>query len=73
MAILPIDFYTKVVHYLFVYRENRIYGGDNMAKGTGAVAPGKGPAKGGMPMKKGEMPVKGGKGCDGCGGKKKGK
>ena len=44
-----------------------------MAKGTGAVAPGKGPAKGEMPMKKGEMPSKGGKGCDGCGGKKKGK
>ena len=44
-----------------------------MAKGTGAVAPGKGPAKGGMPMKKGQMPIKGGKGCDGCGGKKKGK
>jgi len=44
-----------------------------MAKGAGATVPGKGPAKGGMPMKKGEMPTKGGKGCDGCGGKKKGK
>lgn len=44
-----------------------------MAKGAGAVTSGKGPAKGGTPMKKGEMPVKGGKGCDGCGGKKKGK
>jgi hypothetical protein len=54
-----------------MYRETCIYGGFNMAKGT--MVPGKGPAKGGMPMKKGEMPAKGGKGCDGCGGKKKGK
>ena len=44
-----------------------------MAKGAGVVVPGKGPAKGEMPMKKGEMPKKGGKGYDGCGGKKKGK
>lgn len=51
-----------------------------MAKGAGATVPNKGPAKGEMPMKKGEMPMKKGgmpmktgKGCDGCGGKKKGK
>ena len=44
-----------------------------MAKGAGAMVPGKGPAKKETPMKKGEMPHKGEKGCDGCGGKKKGK
>jgi hypothetical protein len=68
-----LTFYSLYAILVFVYRENRIYGGSHMAKGSGGVIPGKGPAKGEMPMKKGEMPVKGGKGCDGCGGKKKGK
>ncbi len=42
-----------------------------MSKGT--ANSGKESLKGGVPLRKGEMPHKGEKGCDGCGGKKKGK